>query len=220
MEITCENCQSKLNIPDGKIPPGKTAVLTCPKCKNKISVTARPESPAPETDENGGGIYSEIISGDYDASEKPFDFIEEEGKTALICESDPSVKKVLAETLNLMEYHTKEAENVRDALTKMRYHNFNLVMVNETFDSPNPDLNGILAYLERMPMSTRRDIFVVLISSRFRTMDNMMAFNKSVNLILNVTNIGDTEKILKRSITENDLFYRVYKETMREMGRI
>jgi CheY-like chemotaxis protein len=220
MEITCENCQSKLTIPEGKIPPGKTALLNCPKCKNKIPVTARPESPPSETNEIGLGIYSEIISGEYDASEKPFDFIEEEGKTALICESDPSIKKVLTETLGLMEYHTKEAENVRDALTNMRYHNFDLVLINENFDSPNPDQNGILAYLERMAMSTRRNMFVVLISNRFRTIDNMMAFNKSVNLILNVSNIADTEKILRRSITENDLFYKVYKETMREMGRI
>jgi hypothetical protein len=41
---------------------------------------------------SGGGILAFEQSnenGGYDASEKPFDFIEEEGLTALLCEQNP-----------------------------------------------------------------------------------------------------------------------------------
>jgi predicted Zn finger-like uncharacterized protein len=217
MDITCENCQSKFRIADDKIPPGKTATLNCPKCKNKISVTA--EAAAPEPGDTEETAYNGVDSGDYDASEKPFDFVEEEGRTALVCESVADNKKALTAALDLMEYHITEAENVRDALTKMRYHNYDLVLLNEHFDSTNPDENGVLVFLERQPMSVRRDTFVALISSRFRTMDNMMAFNKSVNVILNTESIADTEKILKRAIADNDLFYRVYRDALKESGR-
>lgn len=220
MDIICEHCQSKLKIADDKLPRGKAAVFNCPKCKNKISIPAAPVDAGSENGVKDGGAYEDIASEAYDASEKPFDFIEEEGKTALICEPDPAVQKVLTETLNLMEYHTTNSENVRDALTKMRYHNYDLILLNENFDTPNPDENAVIAYLERQPMGVRRNLFVVLISTRFRTMDNMMAFNKSVDMIINTGNITDIEKILKRGIAEHDFFYHVLKDALRDAGRL
>ena len=50
-------------------------------------------------------------------------------------------------------------------------------------------------------------------------MDNMMAFHASVNLIINIKNIEDVGKILSRGITDTELFYRVYKETLKENGK-
>jgi predicted Zn finger-like uncharacterized protein len=215
MDIICENCQSKFRIPDEKVPAGKAVSFDCPKCKNKITVVGAQKSSG--VDEDQGADYAETET--YDASEKPFDFVEEEGKTALVCESNSEIKKTLNDSLNSMEYHLTDAENVRDALTKMRYHNYDLVLVNENFDSSNSDENAVLIYLERLPMSIRRNMFVTLITDRFRTLDNMMAFNKSVNIIINTKNILDAEKILKRAITENDMFFRVFNESTKETGR-
>ena len=156
----------------------------------------------------------------YDAFDKPFDFVEAEGKTALVCESDPGIKNTINNALATLEYHLTDAENARDALKKMRYHNYDLILVNEQFDTANPDSNGILIFIERLHMSIRRNMFVVLISNRFRTMDNMMAFHKSVNIIVNTNNIKDFDKILKRGLADNDFFYRVYKEIMLKVGRM
>ena len=69
-------------------------------------------------------------------------------------------------------------------------------------------------------MTVRRNMFIALISDRFRTMDNMMALNKSANLIVNVKNVEDIGKILSRGITDNEYFYRVYKGTLKEVGRV
>jgi hypothetical protein len=63
-------------------------------------------------------------------------------------------------------------------------------------------------------------MFVALISDRYRTMDNMMALNKSANLVINSKNIDDIGKILSRGITDNEFFYRVFKETLKEVGKI
>jgi predicted Zn finger-like uncharacterized protein len=221
MDIICEHCQSKFKIPDEKIPVGKVVSVPCPKCKNKITVSAaqKPEPTAPAT-ETGAGAMGDLHEDTYDAAEKPFDFVEEEGKTVLICESDPAVKKTLVFTLENMEYHITDAKDTRDAVTKMRYHVYDLILVNESFDTANPDQNGVLGYLERLSMPVRRDIFVTMISNRFRTMDNMMAFNKSVNMVLNVKNINDIEKILTGGITENDFFYRIYKDTLKKLGKV
>jgi hypothetical protein len=42
----------------------------------------------------------------------------------------------------------------------------------------------------------------------------MMAFSKSVNLILNIRNIDDFDKIIQRALADSGLFYKVYKESM------
>ncbi|MFZ7125172.1 MAG: zinc-ribbon domain-containing protein [Desulfobacterales bacterium] len=210
MEIICKSCEARFRLPDDKLPAGKTVNIPCPKCKQPITVgPPDPESdPDRKTPENEG----------YDPSERPFDFIEEEGKTALICEPDPAVRDALSKTLALMDYYVRDAESTREALKQMRYHNFDLVLVNERFDAHNPDVNGVLVFLERLAMAVRRNIFVVLISDRYRTLDHMTAFNRSVNLTLNAQDIPNLEKILNKSIADHEYFYRAFKDALRDAG--
>jgi len=158
-------------------------------------------------------------SENLDYTEKPFNFIEEEGLTALMCEQNPVVRQTIENALHLMDYQISVAENARDALKRMRYHTYDLIVINESFDTNNPDSNGVLIYLERLGMAVRRNIFVAMISNRYRTMDNMMAFHDSVNLIINIKNIEDVGKILSRGITDTELFYNIYRETLKEIGR-
>lgn len=215
MEIICDNCHSKFKVPDQKIPAGRRATVACPKCKGKILLGSKKGSAG----SRAGSTGSESNNG-YDATEKPFDFIEEEGLTALVCEANPLIRKTITSALDTLEYQITEAESTRDALKRMRYHNYDLFVVNERFDTENPESNGILLYLERLGMGVRRNMFVALVSDRFRTMDNMMALNKSVNLIINIKNIEDIAKILTRGITDNEFFYRIFKGTLKEVGKV
>ena len=221
MDIVCEHCQSKFKIPDEKIPAGKVVSVPCPKCKHKITVSATPKAEAPVQEPGPGEpAADDMDSGTYDAADKPFDFVEEEGKTALVCEPDAGVKKTIISALENMEYHITDAKDAREAITNMRYHVYDLVLVNESFDTDDPDQNDVLSYLERLSMTVRRNIFVVLFSDRYRTMDNMVAFNRSVNMVLNLKNIADIEKILAGSTTDNDFFYRIYKDTLKKLGKV
>ncbi len=214
MDIICNNCSSKFRIPDKKIPIGRVTNSICPKCKVRIAI-----DPAKKT---SAGIIAVGQSGGnsgYDATDKPFDFMEEEGLTSLLCEQHPMASTTIKKALNLMDYQITLPENARDALKRMRYHVYDLIIINESFDSKSPESNGVLIYLERLQMAVRRNIFVAMISSRYRTMDNMMAFHASVNLIVNIKNIEDIGKILSRGITDTEMFYRVYKENLKESGR-
>ena len=215
MDITCENCQSKFKIPDETIPRGKSATLPCPKCKKTISIKAS-EATNAATDGEVDSVAAEFSfeEDDFETSEKPFDFIEEEGKIALVCESDTVVRDGIVRALELLEYHVSEAKGNRDALRSLRYKAYDLVVVDEYFGTKDPERNGVLIYLERLHMDVRRNMFIALISDRFRTMDHMMAFCKSVNLVINKKNINDAEKILSRNITDYEMFYRIYKETL------
>lgn len=249
MDINCDKCNSRFRVADEKI-PSELKFIACPKCKNKIPINApnktennnfktqdKPvtnSSNKARLDENlsfdeaisdesfsDGSVSDGFVSSEsYDAADKPFDFIEEEGKTALVCESDPEFRKTILDTLNLMEYTITVAKNGRDVMKKMRYHVYDVIVLNEKFENPNPDSNPVLFNLERLPISTRRNIFVTLLSDRFRTMDNMTAFQKSVNLIINLKNINDFGKIFSRGLTDHDFFYKVFRDTMKKIGRV
>jgi DNA-directed RNA polymerase subunit RPC12/RpoP len=230
MNISCEKCQSKFKIPDEKIPKGQKFSLTCPQCNAKVVVDARSDSP-PSSDknsissekdntENEKTIIDEVDADSYDASDKPFDFIEEGVKTALLCEPDDSLQKKIKTALYDMDYHITAPQLPKDALKQMRFHVFDMVVLNERFGTQNPDMNPVLNYLNRLNMSIRRNIFVALITDRFRTMDNMAAFNRSVNMIVNMKNIEEIEKILRRGISDYEAFYRVYKRALLKAGRI
>jgi DNA-binding response OmpR family regulator len=132
----------------------------------------------------------------------------------LVCESDTLIREKMRPTLDLMEYHITETPNSREALKKMRYHTYDLVLLNEYFDTRDPDANPVLIYIERLAMETRRNMFVTLLTTRFRTMDHMTAFQKSVNMIVNLRNIDDMDKILQRGMADYGLFYKVFKESL------
>jgi predicted Zn finger-like uncharacterized protein len=213
MEIICQSCQGKLRISDEKLPANQAATVKCPRCSAKITIQ-------PGNDAAADAVFDDLFAFDedegdgYDAAEKPFDFIEEEGKTCLVAEPDALIREKIRPTLDVLEYHVTEVPNSREALKKMRYHNYDLVMANEYFDTRDPDANSLLIYLERLPIEYRRNIFVTLLTSRFRTMDHMMAFNKSVNMIVNIRNVDDFDKIVQRGLADYGLFYKVFKESV------
>ena len=165
-------------------------------------------------------LLNEIAAGSYDASDRPFDFVETDAETALICEPDGAVREKIGNALKNMGYQITEAASARDALKSMRFHLFDLVLVNENFDLSESGKCDVLAYLETLAMSTRRQIFVALVTDRYRNMDNMAAFNKSVNIVINLKNIDDVEAILRGAVSENTAFYRVFKDVLKKLGKI
>jgi DNA-directed RNA polymerase subunit RPC12/RpoP len=230
MNISCKKCQSKFKIPDEKVPRGQTFSLTCPQCSAKVIVDARSSSQSESNSasrsidkpnlEKKKTLIDEVDANTYDASDKPFDFVEEGVETALLCESDALVKTKIKTALHNMDYHITAPELPKDALKQMRFHVFDVVVLNERFGEQDPEMNSILKYLDRLNMSIRRNIFLTLITDRFRTMDNMAAFNQSVNLIVNLKNIDEIEKILRRGIADHETFYRIYKRALLKTGRV
>ena len=165
-------------------------------------------------------LVNEAAFEAYDTSDRPFDFIEADTETALICESDPVLKEKISDAMKSLGYKITDPASARDALKNMRFHVYDVVILNENFDTANPSPNAVLDYLSHLNMSMRRKIFVALVSSQLRTADNMAAFNKSVNLIVNTSNIDDLGLIIKRGAAENEAFYYVFKETLSKKGRI
>ena len=164
-------------------------------------------TPAPEAEE-------------IDYSGRPFGYQDTNNETAMICEHDPVVRQKISSEMKSLDFNVIEPASFEEALKYSRFHTFNVIVVDENFDTGTDGVNYLLNYLEHLSMSIRRQVFVVLISTTFATMDDMHAYNKSVNLIINKDEIPELGLILKKEIAENDYFYHSFKEFYRKHGKI
>lgn len=231
MEVTCGQCKTRFSIPDDKVPKDKVIKLSCPKCKGKISVggeapvqDAKADETAQlrmETTEPSAGRKAPEESYGYEdfTSDAALDFFEEGIKLALIMPNSSMTEDRLRAGLELIGYKCVPTPNTRDAIGKLRFHHFDLIVLGDGFDSQPLDHSVIVNYLNRLPMSVRRKIFVALISDNFKTMDNMMAFAMSANVVINSKDIEKLHLILKKSVMENDRFYKVFMDTLVETGK-
>ena len=146
MDVVCDKCNSKFKLPDEKVPKGQVFSVGYPKCKNKISIDTREgKAPAPEKaaapkpeGKKSKALMDEVSSGSYDSTERPFDFLEAGAKTALICEPDTGINAKVKSALENLGYHTASSQSARDVLKQMRFHVFDVVVVNELFTSIIP----------------------------------------------------------------------------------
>lgn len=167
----------------------------------------------------GIDIFQDVAADNYDAADRPFDFVDADAETALVCEPDNSVRDKVKKALKGMGYQSMEARYAKEALKSMRFHHYDLVIINELFDPAASGGNDVLDYLATMHMGIRRQMFVALLSGTYRTMDTIQAFNKSVNVIINLKNINDVGTILKSAIADNAFFYRMMKDILKRMGK-
>ncbi|MCD6486590.1 MAG: hypothetical protein J7K35_04625 [Syntrophobacterales bacterium] len=164
--------------------------------------------------------FEEMETESQDMFDKPFNFIEEGGKTALICESSPVFRERVSNVLEKMGYYITEAATIQESLRNMRVHMYQLIVVDESFDMGSTVDNHVLDYIRQLPMNVRRNIFVVMLSIGICTMDNMAAFKKSVNLIINLDDVDGAGAIIERGIADNEAFYNTFRNAMRKAGHL
>ena len=227
MRIQCNHCQAVFNVPDEKMPRDRQFKATCSKCRRTIIVEPKGASGGKgatigvdvslaEVADAPTAIEADLdMTSDYDS---PLEVLEEGAMSALVCVDEPERLKAVKEALEDLNYYGSVASSVKEALSKLRYNQYDLVMLDEEFCGESADNNTILRYLQPMPMSTRRNIFLMLVSNQIRTLDNLLAFAKSVNAVINVSDIQKVKLVLERAMADHRRFYKVYKDLVQVIG--
>lgn len=236
MEVTCNHCQSKLNVPEDKIPKNQMVHLNCPRCKKKITIDMKVnEAAGDEKDERYSDTgrqdlksiesrQSEEEQGEkysYDdySDDESLAFFEEDVKLALVMPRDEEQAGVIKTAVEEIGYKYIASANTRDALGKLRFHQFDLILLSEGFDNQSLEGNSVINYLNHISISVRRKTFFALIGDHFKTLDDMMAFAMSVNMVINPNDIQKIKPILKKGISDFQKFYKVFMDTLVEVGK-
>lgn len=145
------------------------------------------------------------------------DFFELGDKTSLIC-ADPNTTAVVKATLREIGFKFHVAETPELAVERLRYTNYDCIVVQENFAGISLRSNAVLNYLGPLPMTQRRYSFACLIGPSFKTLDAMQAFAQSVHLTLNPVDLPNLGPILKKGLAEFEQLYRTYKDTLASLG--
>ena len=220
MKLTCIACQRSMNIPDEKLPKDRAFSITCPDCKIKIKV-AQHLSPAKSAEPIQGerlGSVSMVLDQENFDNDDDLVIYDENDKLALIL--DEVNQSTWTEVLESRDFKIQYARSPEHAIHKMKFTHFHFIAMNESYEGKGLDDNLAYKNLIEMPMATRRNIFFALTGKNLKTLNNMQAFQKSVNVVINEKNLDNLADILKKSISENENFYKVFKETLHSMGKL
>lgn len=204
MNVTCDNCMTRLTISEEKLPKDKPASFRCPKCKEKVTV--KPE-------ENADTPKPEVAEPSFPARR------EAQNRKALICVNEKTLIDSFRETLERNEYLSRAAEDADSALKLMEYKTFELLIIDESFDGGR-GAKKMMQYINRLDMSLRRRICVILLSRKLDTANSMAALHMSVNYIINYNDLDNFENILLTALQEHRDMYSVFRDAMDQAGKI
>jgi len=235
MEVICSNCNTKLNVPDDKLPKDQMVRINCPKCKNKITIEPpgkqKKSSPSQEEFAETGKLHLKFIEpqkkeaedpgpSDYEdySSDESLDFFDDDAELALVMVDDSFSEKIKS-AAEEYGYKVVGPSNTRDALSKLRFHHFDLIVLADGFDGQETSGGPVMNYLNHLSMTSRRRMFLTLISDKYKTMDDMMAYSLSANMIINTKDLDKLSTYLKRGISEYKKFYKVFMDTLVDEGK-
>src|SRR5499427_6259279 len=150
-------------------------------------------------------------------SQEKVEFFEIGDKTSLIC-ADPDTTEAVKATLRELGFKYHVADTPELAVERMRYTNYDCIVVHENFAGSSLRSNAVLNYLSPLAMAQRRYSFVCLVGPAFKTLDALQAFAQSVHIVLNPADLSNLQAILKKGLAEFELLYRAYRETAEAVG--
>ncbi|MZG54590.1 MAG: hypothetical protein F3744_11115 [Nitrospinae bacterium] len=225
MQVTCTACKKNMNIPDEKLPKDQAFSITCPGCKTKFKVDQhlKPKdsepAPPPAAKEKDQTVdtASMVVSQEDFEDDDDLVIYDENDQLALVL--DDKNKETWTKALEEKEFKIQYAKSPEHAIHKMKFTHFHFVALNENFGNVALENNPLYQSVIELPMVTRRNIFLALVGGNFKTLNNMQAFQYSANVVINEKDLDKLGDILKKSISENEIFYKVFKETLHAMGK-
>lgn len=216
MTVTCPSCNTSLTIPDERLPKGKVLTAACPRCKGQIVIDTSPPPAGPRAEAVGGASAATLPAP---RPEAPAAYAEQAQARALVYVAAQAERDPVLAALKREGYAAHAAADAADAIERLRFTPYALVILREGFGTATGDGNPVLEHLAEMGMATRRLMHVVLVSPDVRSHDASAAFARSVDLVLHANDVPHLAEALKRSRVEAEQAYRVFLESLRAAGK-
>jgi CheY-like chemotaxis protein len=128
-------------------------------------------------------------------------------RKVLVCAS-PAYREVIARPLADHGYEVFVAENMAQALGRMREERMDVIVLDANFDPLEQGVAFVTREIKLLRPSERRRLFLVYLTSGVRTMDLHAAFLHNVNLVINPSDVDQLPEALEISIRHYNELYR------------
>jgi len=144
--------------------------------------------------------------------------VSDEPRPALVCVDDEQRRASVVSSLEELGYQPQVAADAEVAIEAIRKSGCRVIVIDEAYGAAPAD-ESVMKTLNTMPISARRYIFVAMIGEDVKTLDNAIAFSRSVNAVVHVSDLGGLAPILRRAVADNDAFYRAFREVLQAAGK-
>ena len=143
---------------------------------------------------------------------KQFDFVSATDKPALLAFSTPEWLEAAKAALEDLGYKVHTAATHSDFLIRFSQVHYQVVILEELFAANNISENVTLHALQTMPMNERRHTTVILFGDSFQTFTPMQAFQQSVHVVINSSELFLLKQLVEKAVADNELFLHSFRE--------
>ena len=222
MQAQCPSCSTRIQIDDGKV-PDRPFKVRCPKCQSVITLPGRaaegaippeaaaepPPAPAgaPAPHEPPPPPSPAALARRERAASSPAD--------ALIVLAGPAAGH-LQQALVAIGFNVDQVDDVEEGARLLEQGIYEVVLTART--PPQPGKPESLAQrMLRMPIDTRRRIFVILVGDEFRTADGTQAWSVQADLVVNPADAARCEHIIRATLAERQRLYQPLLDARRRV---
>jgi len=234
---TCPKCQTSIEIripqppeaaaPAAEPPAQAPAAGQSPAgmaAEEHASPTAQPPAPeavapaaepAPQAQPLDDDAANALVGAAAPPAEEDFS---EGRKLAMACFDQADQQAQVKAELEGAGYVVHIPAKAEDAVHWLQRSKYEVLVIHEEFGG-SPEKNLVLKTVQPMAMLLRRHMCVGLVGKELKTLNNMTAFAKSVNFVIAERELSKIKAITRQAVADNDQFYRVYREAMRDAGK-
>ncbi len=146
-----------------------------------------------------------------------FDIIGPNDEPALVAVSTPEVIAIVKPALAEIGYKVHMAEHFEQFETRYSQINYRVVVIEEFFAGSDSLVNPTLQMVQDLPMPLRRHAVFFLIGQTMETLNALQAFAASVHCMINYAELHMFPDLVRKTVTENDMFLTTYRDTQRRV---
>ncbi len=197
VSIICPNCSRKYRIGADKIPPGKTIMVKCVQCGEKIPVGLQKN---PVSSQDSPLVSSEIPL-------KAQEYFQPGQKVAIVVADIKEPSNIL-KLLNDLGFETRVVNWPDELEGRFRLFTYPLCFFFQQGQQMQDNLLQLLVKASHLPAETRRKTFFLYCAPEGKRYDSLQAFSYSVDLVISHADLDRLKEFLPEAIREKELNYK------------
>jgi predicted Zn finger-like uncharacterized protein len=221
LTVRCPKCQHVLSLVP--VPVGTAASQRAPGAQHEAGapkdeqVADQPAAPPSGAPPNGMSdamqALAAMLAQAFNRPAAPTGEPQERRRRVLACLALEAERFRVQEALRGHEYDLLTAETTERAIERLQHSGLvDVLLIDESFEAEQNGTTTVMRYVNSFHLGRRRRLYVALVSPRYRTLDTQLAFALGVNVLVNVSDLGELPAVLNKSIREFNTLYRAFNE--------
>jgi predicted Zn finger-like uncharacterized protein len=229
VQAQCPQCSARIQIDDAKV-PDRSFKVRCPKCQTVLTLPGHgaqaPPVAAPPT---GGEPKAPSAPGPASAPPPTYELPPppspaaiarreraEAGETdALIALSGP-VATSLQQALGHLGFSVDVVDDTEEGARLLEQGVYEVAVTCRTVPVPGKP-EALAQRMLRLPLETRRRVFVILVGEEFRTGDGTQAWAVQADFVLNPADAARCEHVIRTTMSERKRLYQPFLDARRRI---